>query len=1080
MSADLSRVRFDPLRDHSGIGSMQGRVWLDADFNEQVAITDRRLRAQVVDLAPAPSMVSRLTPDAFKITEAGGVVSIGAGRMYVDGLLVENHGAALALEPILAEPNGSGTLKYEEQPYRRGVTDMPKTGGQHLFYLVAWQRELDHLNTPDLVEPAIGVETTTRTQAVWQVGVLPSVGANLACDSATPKWTELITPSSAQLTTGTDDTAPPSGPCEVPPSKGYRGPENQLYRVELHSETEFKWSRDNATITSAVDKTISTSRLRLATLGRDELLSIKSGDWLEILDDKRELDRAPGEMRKVTVEEGNVIFVDPALPADLANSTLHLRVRKWDSGPTKILGGGKAQLLEHGVTVAFTFAAKGKPHPGDHWVFAARVADASVEKLTAAPPRGIHPHYAKLALVTIGGPITDCRPDWPSGGEGCECEICVAPGDSLQDAIETLKKRGGGTLMLCPGTYNLDEPLLLDGAKSVRIRGAGEASRIVAGKAGIVVTRSQDIVLENFAIGGDGDLPPIAFGAANQTCVVDRLKLSHEGGAAITLTGAQYFLTIRDCLFDAKVGVAAGGIDQESKGLLTFGLSIRDNLLGCADRGIDLGIDRHGVVQHTGLTAVTGNHITVCADAGIVMTGLVPQDVADLDGALDISGNLLEITGSGIVTGGRARLSDNTVLSAHRVETEHGITLQAAPPDTPNGVAQMLGNKITGFGGYGVVVSAPMASLLVKQNVVRECGGGMLIQPAAPGGRVAVDNNQILDLHTVKETTPLTMQPVGSVFLADRGSRVSTVAAAPAEVEPTLVLTRGTAAAAARASRTTGVPAAAASPAAAADTEVTQPRLSAAYAVAVPNVTAAFTRASIMLGISVVGAETVLVAGNTVDGLAADPDDGNRYAYGILVGTCVDARVTGNLVARIGTAETGGSSIGIGCFAWQNTMSVTQNTVRGEAVAQTRPAWTPLLLLGSTLKGLQFARSAPSAAGTWTFVGDNAYLAAQTVANAELTGNTLQGGTEDPTLLVMTAGDVALTGNRGAQPATAGREVARVTAATVVAQGNRFKGGDPSLLISAQGGAVAIGNITSGGIQVNGTALPPDTLNPIG
>src|SRR5215218_10066223 len=159
MSADLSRVRFDPLRDHSGIGSLQGRVWLDADFNEQVAITDRRLRAQVVDLTPAPSIVSRLTPDAFKITEAGGVISISAGRMYVDGLLAENHGlpTKIELEPILAEPNGAAAIAYTQQPYRRDVTDAPTTGGQHLFYLVAWQRELDHLNTPDLVEPAIGV-----------------------------------------------------------------------------------------------------------------------------------------------------------------------------------------------------------------------------------------------------------------------------------------------------------------------------------------------------------------------------------------------------------------------------------------------------------------------------------------------------------------------------------------------------------------------------------------------------------------------------------------------------------------------------------------------------------------------------------------------------------------------------------------------------------------------------------------------------------------------------------------------------------------------------------------------------------
>ena len=50
MSADISRVRFDPLRDFSGVVLQQGRLLLDADFNEYVALLDRRLRAETVDL----------------------------------------------------------------------------------------------------------------------------------------------------------------------------------------------------------------------------------------------------------------------------------------------------------------------------------------------------------------------------------------------------------------------------------------------------------------------------------------------------------------------------------------------------------------------------------------------------------------------------------------------------------------------------------------------------------------------------------------------------------------------------------------------------------------------------------------------------------------------------------------------------------------------------------------------------------------------------------------------------------------------------------------------------------------------
>ena len=78
MGADLSRVRFDTRSDHAGVVLQQGRLLLDADWNELVAILDRRLRASIADLdskGPAPgiagvAVVPRTTPDAFKVTLA--------------------------------------------------------------------------------------------------------------------------------------------------------------------------------------------------------------------------------------------------------------------------------------------------------------------------------------------------------------------------------------------------------------------------------------------------------------------------------------------------------------------------------------------------------------------------------------------------------------------------------------------------------------------------------------------------------------------------------------------------------------------------------------------------------------------------------------------------------------------------------------------------------------------------------------------------------------------------------------------------------------------------------------------------
>ena len=44
MSSDISRQRFDPTNDFSAVLMQQGRVLLDADWNEWMEIINRRLR----------------------------------------------------------------------------------------------------------------------------------------------------------------------------------------------------------------------------------------------------------------------------------------------------------------------------------------------------------------------------------------------------------------------------------------------------------------------------------------------------------------------------------------------------------------------------------------------------------------------------------------------------------------------------------------------------------------------------------------------------------------------------------------------------------------------------------------------------------------------------------------------------------------------------------------------------------------------------------------------------------------------------------------------------------------------------
>jgi len=309
MSFDCSRFTFNAWHDFLGVVMQQGRVQLDADWNEFSTQLLRRIQAGTLDTFGEP-VVPRVTPNGFLIMADGGALSIGVGRIYVDGLLAENHGAApLQWDPLLAEQSGTVALNYTAQPYYPQPPDLPG-GGPHLVYLDVWQREVTYLQYPELVEKAVGVDTTARLQTVWQVKLLKEVGTE---DCTTPDedilvWAAATVPSGARLTTSTGAVDETPNPCLVPPSGGYRGLENQLYRVEIHNggntaAATFKWSRDNATVASRVSH-INAARdsIVVDSLGRDSVLGFSDGDWVEVTDDVRELHGLPGAMARIATK----------------------------------------------------------------------------------------------------------------------------------------------------------------------------------------------------------------------------------------------------------------------------------------------------------------------------------------------------------------------------------------------------------------------------------------------------------------------------------------------------------------------------------------------------------------------------------------------------------------------------------------------------------------------------------------------------------------------------------------------------------------------------------------------------------
>src|SRR5580765_2412802 len=672
MGADVSRVRFDSLKDFAGVVLQQGRLLLDGDFNEYVALLDRRLRAETSDLTsfgPDPdhagvSWVPRQTPDGFKVTASGGALSIGRGRMYVDGLLAENHGKTpTGFDPLLSERTGTADTPYASQPYWPTPDPLP-TSGNHLAYLDVWDREVTYLEDSNLVEVAVGVDTTARIQTAWQVRLLQDVG-NVTCqsdDDEIPHWLDTIAPSAGRLTTDTVEVSAGGAP----------------------GTATFKWSRDNGSVAIPVVEMVSTTVLRLATVGKDDVLRISTGDWVEILDDNYELGQKPGEMRKVTVDDAaRTITFSGAIPVDLrpanaADATKrHLRVRRWDQSGVVKSGAGATLIdldlagspgvitvptsastqvvLEHGVVVAFSVASggSGKFRPGDYWVFAARTADTSVEKLDAAPPLGVHHHYARLGVVTFPGSATDCRRLWPplsEGGGGCECTICLTPDSpiGLQDAVDQIKAVGG-TICLATGVYDIGAGVNITGARSLRIRGQGPATILVARGRALTISQSIAVTVENLAVVSGAAAPSaVSVRSVIGGTLQDLVVLSYPsgdtgGGSAVELSGIGLLLALRRNVLIGRTGVDAGAGDKI--GLFAAGLRVEDNVVVGFDRGIDLG----GRSAYLYSCRVARNEMLSGEDGGIVATRAVFPGAT-----LDVVGNKIATSGDGITVGADA------------------------------------------------------------------------------------------------------------------------------------------------------------------------------------------------------------------------------------------------------------------------------------------------------------------------------------------------------------------------------------------------------------------------------------------
>ena len=200
MPGDFSRKTFDKKKHYSGVLMQQGRVQLDADWNEQLDIEQHRTFTETKDVVGLCGVPKK--KGGFKIiADASGFV-IEPGRIYVGGLLCEleegSEPTSYLNQPYFPNPDLS-SFSNEDPTYSapENPASHPATGkfiaGTYIVYIEAWQREINYRDNPLIQEIALGeADTAARLQTVWQVKMLkvPDVGST--CKSSFINWDNLL------------------------------------------------------------------------------------------------------------------------------------------------------------------------------------------------------------------------------------------------------------------------------------------------------------------------------------------------------------------------------------------------------------------------------------------------------------------------------------------------------------------------------------------------------------------------------------------------------------------------------------------------------------------------------------------------------------------------------------------------------------------------------------------------------------------------------------------------------------------------------------------------------------------------
>lgn len=547
---DISRFLHQPKKRYSGVRMQQGRVILDSDWNESERLDDEEARKVRLDvLGPKGTADDGFEigapvdePNYAEVIESPPAqathykVPWTEGSYYVGGVRFEAHETN---EDLLAQQD------FDRIDNIVGaLPDKPTAARNDLVYLEGWEQCVTATEDAELKEAALGgPDTSVRVRRMRRVHVKTGV-ASTSCPTAFGELTAELEgqqsqnatfdaascelESNSRLTVGFA-SEPFMDPCAPAAVAGYAGADNDAIRVQLVSDTQLIWGRDNASSMFKASVSSDGTTLTLQTLPRDQASQPLARQAIEILapgavlSNGERIAELTGEVHEIqqsydpddqTVTLATPVSADLLAWLNAQGGPGFVYARLWTGGPAATFTPGVPMTLP-GTNLTAQIDTPGLE--GDFWVIAARpnapeeLVPWSLETIGGEPPMGPRRFYAPLAIVEwtdgVGtNTVHDCRSIIdPLAGDkrtakiivgnapaGDTLEVCdfLDPGDGsgIASAVAAATNLGGDVLIRA-GSYDLSTngslstPISIPAGVSVRGAGTGAHGTTILGRA---------------------------------------------------------------------------------------------------------------------------------------------------------------------------------------------------------------------------------------------------------------------------------------------------------------------------------------------------------------------------------------------------------------------------------------------------------------------------------------------------------------------------------------------------------------------------------------------------------------------